>query len=100
VTLAPVNVALTPSSWYTTAGTAITFQAAVGSWSAGPPNSTGSVSFYDGDTLLTTVPVDGTGSASFSSCALAVGAHKITAHAAGEANYANGSAGITIAVDP
>jgi hypothetical protein len=47
---------------------------------------------------LTTVPVDGTGSASFSSCALAVGAHKITANYAGGANYANGSAGITITV--
>ena len=43
VTAAPVQVSLTPSTWYTTVGTNITFSAAATSWSAGPPNDNGAV---------------------------------------------------------
>ncbi|HEX4156023.1 MAG TPA: Ig-like domain repeat protein [Acidobacteriaceae bacterium] len=98
VTPAPANVGLTPSTWYASAGTTFTFQAAVSSWSAGAPKATGSVSFRDGSTLLVTVPVDNNGKASFSDAALSIGSHTITATYANGANYASGSANVTITV--
>jgi len=98
VTQAPVYVGLTPSSWYATAGTNITFQAAISSWSAGPPNSLGSVSFYDGNAPLGTVAVNASGQANYSTASLAVGSHTITATYSGTANYASGSTSVTITV--
>ena len=100
VTPAPVNVSLTPSTWYTTAGTSITFQAAVASYSAGPPDGNGSVSFYNGSTLLATVPVNATGQASYTTSSLPAGSDKITASYAGGANYASGSTSVTITITP
>jgi hypothetical protein len=96
VTPAPVNVSLTPSSYYTSAAAGVTFQAAVASWSAGPPNVNGSVSFYDGGTLLSTVPVNASGQASFTSKSLAVGSHTITATYGAGTNYSSGSSSVTI----
>ena len=96
VTPAPVNVSLTPSSWYTTVGTSLTFSASVASWSAGPPNGVGSVTFYDGSTSLATVAVNGNGQASFTTSSLAPGSHNITATYAGAVNYASGSSNVTI----
>jgi hypothetical protein len=100
VTPAPVNVALTPSTWYAHVGTTFTFQAAITSWSAGPPKATGTVSFKDGSTPLATVPVDNNGKASFSDGALSAGSHTITATYANGVNYASGSANVTITVAP
>jgi hypothetical protein len=96
VTPAPVNVSLTPSTWYAAAGTSVTFQAAVASWSAGPPNNNGSVSFYNGSTLLATVPVNSTGQASYTTSILPAGQDAITATYAGGANYTSGSSSVTI----
>jgi plastocyanin len=96
VTLAPVNVALTPSTWYASVGTTVTFQVAVTSWSAGAPNATGNVSFYDGSTLLTRVPVSASGQASYAAAHLAAGTHSITATYANGVNYASGSANVSI----
>ena len=96
VTPAPVNVSLTPSTYYTTVGTRVTFSASVASWSAGPPSNNGAVSFYDGSTLLATVPVNGTGQASYATSTLPAGRQTITATYAGGANYASGSASATI----
>ncbi len=96
VSPAPVNVALTPSTYYTATGSTITFATAITSWSAGAPNATGSVSFYDGSTLLATVPVSSSGQASYSTAGLAAGTQTITATYAGGANYANGSSSATI----
>ena len=96
VTPAPVIVALTPSSWYATAGTSLTFQAAVSSSSAGAPNATGAVSFYDGAKLLSTVPVNASGQASYQTAGLAAGIHTITATYAGGTNYATGSSSVVI----
>jgi hypothetical protein len=98
VTAAPVTVSLTPSSWYSKTGTAITFQASIASWSAGPPNATGSVSFYDGSTLLQTVPVSSSGQASYATSGLAAGSHTITATYAGGTNYASGSSSVNITI--
>ena len=96
VTPAPVNVSLTPSSWYAKAGTSLTFQAAVSSWSAGAPNETGTVSFYDGTTLLSAVPVNANGQASFTTASLPAGTQTINVTYAGGTNYASGSVGVTI----
>ena len=97
---APVNVALTPSTWYTKASTSITFQTTVTSWSAGSPNTTGAVSFYDGGSLLSTVPVNGSGQASYTTTGLSAGTHTVTATYAGGTNYASGSSSVTITLTP
>ncbi|MGH9600274.1 MAG: Ig-like domain repeat protein, partial [Terracidiphilus sp.] len=96
VTPAPVNVSLTPSTWYTKVGTSITFAVSVTSWSAGPPNDNGAVSFYDGSTLLATVPVNSSGQASYTTSSLGAGSQTITATYAGGTNYASGSSSATI----
>jgi hypothetical protein len=96
VTPAPINISLTPSSYYTTAGTNLTFQAAVTSWSAGPPSAIGNISFYDGNTLLSTVPVNANGQSSYTTASLAPGSHTITATYGTGINYSSGSASATI----
>jgi hypothetical protein len=98
VTPAPVTVALTPSTYNAALGTDISFATAITSWSAGTPNATGSVAFYDGSMLLGTVPVNSSGQAAFSTSSLTVGKHTITATYAGGANYASGSRSATITV--
>jgi hypothetical protein len=100
VTPAPVNVSLTPSSWNAKAGTSLTFQAAVSSWSAGAPNANAAVSFYDGTTLLSSIPVNASGQASFTTASLSAGTHVITATYAGGTNYASGSVSVTITLTP
>jgi Bacterial Ig-like domain (group 3) len=99
VTAAPVNIQLTPSSWYLTGGT-LTLTASIQSWSAGPPNGTGQVVFTNGSTVLGTAPVNATGSASVSvpASSLANGSEQITATYTGGLNYATGSSTITITV--
>jgi polygalacturonase/sugar lactone lactonase YvrE len=96
VSPAPVSVSLTPSKWWTKVGSSITFSASVGSWSAGPPNNNGAVSFYDGSTLLATVPVNANGRASFTTTSLPAGSQTITATYAGGTNYDSGSASVMI----
>jgi len=99
VMTAPVYVAVTPSSWYMKVGTNLTFQATVSSYTgAGAPKATGSVSFSDGSTLLTTVPVGSNGQASFSTSSLSTGSHTITAIYSNGANYSTGSGSATITV--
>jgi hypothetical protein len=68
-------------------GQTVSFQAAV---TANPSTSfslTGSVDFRDGSTVLQTVPLTG-GIATFTTSALSVGAHTITAVYSGDANFA------------
>ena len=93
---APVNVSLTPSTWYASSGTAITFQATVSSSSAGPPDANGAVSFFDGSTLLAAVPVNASGKASYTTSSLPVGSQTITATYGEGTNYASGSSSVTI----
>ena len=96
VTAAPVNLSLTPSTWYASAGTAITFEASVASWSAGPPDANGEVSFYDGSTLLASVPVNASGQSSYTTSSLRAGNQTITATYEQGTNYASGSSSVTI----
>ena len=99
VTLAPVNVNLIPSTWYFTGGT-LTLTASVQSWSAGPPKSTGAITFTDGTKSLGAVSVDGSGNAkiSIAASALSNGNHTFTAAYAGGTNYGTGSSSIKVAV--
>ncbi|HSY34752.1 MAG TPA: Ig-like domain repeat protein [Acidobacteriaceae bacterium] len=100
VTPAPVNVSLTPSTWNAKSGTSVTFQAAVASWSAGPPDDNGSVSIYNGSTLLATVPVNSAGQASYITSTLPTGQDTITGTYGGGTNYASGSSSVTITLTP
>jgi predicted outer membrane repeat protein len=76
-------------------GGSVTFNATVTSGGA-----TGSVSFYDGATPLGSAPLSGT-TATFTTSALGVGGHSITAVYGGDANYAtSASAPITQTVNP
>jgi hypothetical protein len=54
------------------------------------------VTFFDGSTMLTTIPVDANGDAIYSTAVLSAGSHTITATYSGGANYANGSNSVTV----
>ena len=66
-------------------GQAVTLTAAVTSPS---PNLTGNVSFFDGTTLLGSVAVSSTGTATYTSTTLTFGVHSITAVYSGDVNHA------------
>ncbi len=69
------------------AGESVTFTAAVTSTAGGTP--TGTVTFYNGATSLGTSSLNGSGVATFSTTALAVGSPSITASYSGDANFAS-----------
>jgi hypothetical protein len=76
----------------------VTFNAVV-STTTGTP--TGTVSFYDGGTLLGTASVDESGIASFTTSTLAAGDHTITAVYSGDGNFAGSTSGsLTQTVNP
>jgi sugar lactone lactonase YvrE len=95
---ATVNVALYPSTWNPAYGSNLTLSASVTAPGASNPNSAGTVSFFDGTTLLTTVTVDGNGQASYSTSSLAAGAHSLTATYNGSTNYGSGTVTISVTV--
>ncbi|HTV05768.1 MAG TPA: Ig-like domain repeat protein [Acidobacteriaceae bacterium] len=99
VTKAPVVVQLTPSSWYPTGGNLI-LGVTIQSWSAGPPDALGTVTFYDGSTALGTVPVSATGTASITIpvSSLKNGKQTLTASYSGSANYSSGNSSAVITV--
>ncbi|MGB8262055.1 MAG: Ig-like domain repeat protein [Terracidiphilus sp.] len=88
VTPATTTMILSVSAPRVQTGTAVTFAAAVNSTTAGAPNATGSVSFFDGTAQLAAVPVDASGKASYTTANLSVGRHGIVATYAGSDNYA------------
>jgi len=95
ITAAPDALALAASATSARSGTSLSFSAAVSSGTAGAPNGVGSVSFYDGATLLKTVAVNAQGQASYSTSSLILGRHTITATYAG-ANYATATASTAV----
>lgn len=99
VTPAPVQIQFTPSSWYLTGGT-LKLTATVQSWSAGPPNATGQVTFTMGATVLGSAPVNAAGVASISipAASLPNGNRTLTATYGGGVNYGTGSSSITVQV--
>jgi hypothetical protein len=78
------TVTLTSSSLAPFLGTPVTFTALAASSTTGTPS--GTVSFYDGTTLLITTPI-ANGSATYTSSGLAGGAHSITAVYSGDTNF-------------
>jgi len=85
ITQAPTTVALTASSGTSGAGSAVTFTAQVASSTTGAP--TGTVSFYNGTTLLGAGALSSSGQATYSSSALAIGSYAITAAYSGDVNF-------------
>ena len=65
-------------------GQPVSFLATVGA-GAGTPG--GTVTFPDGATRLATVPLDGSGTATFTTSALSLGSHSITATYSGDADF-------------
>ncbi|MDE1163329.1 MAG: Ig-like domain repeat protein [Acidobacteriaceae bacterium] len=85
ITQGSTATSLTTSKTPQTLGSSVTFSAVVTSPS---PNITGTVSFYDGGTLLGSPAVDSTtGAASLATSALTFGGHTITAKYSGDSNH-------------
>ena len=74
-----VSSSASPSSF----GQPVSFTATVTPPGGAPGTPTGSVAFKEGVTILANVPLDATGHASFSTSALAIGNHNITADFSG-----------------
>jgi hypothetical protein len=92
------TLALTTSAPSLAFGSDETLTATVVPSMAGRPTPAGTVSFYDGTTLLGTSPLSG-GSATFGAASLATGAHSITAVYSGDSNFnLNTSAASTVTV--
>jgi hypothetical protein len=70
----------------------VTFTATVSLVAPGAGTPTGTVTFNDGSTTLTTVTLTSSGTATFSTSSLAVNSHSITAVYSGDGNF-NGSSG-------
>lgn len=87
VSAAPTTTALTASLNPAPFGATVTFTATVESSTDTPG---GSVSFYDGATLLTTATLS-SGVASYSTSALSVGSHNISADYAGSTGFSSAS---------
>ena len=75
----------------------ITFTASVQQSAGGAPPS-GSITFSDGSTLLSTLSVSNGGSASYTTSSLGAGTHAITAAYVGDTNFvpSNGSLSLTV----
>jgi hypothetical protein len=84
VTKAAPTIALVSSAGSAVSGQLVSFVATV-SAVAGTP--AGTVSFADGATWLATVPLDGSGTATFSTSALSVGSRSVTATYSGDAEF-------------
>ena len=83
------NLLIQWSTGSTVYGQPITFVAKVSA--AGTP--TGTVTFLDNGTTLATVAVDGSGTATLTTSALAVGSHSITATYSGDAGLGGAQSG-------
>ena len=68
-------------------GDSLTFTTSVTALNSISETPTGTVSFYDGSTLLGSGTVNTSGDASYSTTALAIGTHTITATYAGDTNF-------------
>ena len=86
VTTADTTVAVGSSAPIAVFGQSVTFTVNVSAVTAGLPTPTGTVELFDGTTELDTATLSG-GSATYSTAALAVGAHPITAQYLGDANF-------------
>ncbi|MGC3996301.1 MAG: Ig-like domain repeat protein [Anaeromyxobacter sp.] len=99
VGLASSALALTAAPNPSSEGTAVTFTATVTAVAPGSGTPTGAVTFSDGGTSLATVALAG-GQATFTTSALAQGAHAIGAAYGGDARFSPASAALTQTVQP
>jgi hypothetical protein len=91
VTLAATTTTVTSSQNPSVAGQSVTFTAAVAGTSSNMTAPSGNVTFMDGTTSLGTGALNGNGIASFSTAALSVGSHSISAVYSGDTNFAGSS---------
>lgn len=83
-----------------TLGDAVTFTATVGSNVPGADVPTGTVTFEDRGVVLGAGTLDGDGAATFTTTALSVGSHTITASYEGDADFAASSGTVTETIRP
>jgi len=95
---AAVNVVLTPTPWWATAGSSFSFSAQVNATRGGAAMTAGTVSFTDGANPLGQVNLNGQGKATFATTGLKGGSHTITATYSGAGTYSAGAASVTITV--
>ncbi|MFZ6030297.1 MAG: Ig-like domain repeat protein [Chloroflexota bacterium] len=88
----PTNTGLTVSPNPARLGQAVTFFASV---SASGNHPSGSVTFYNGTTQLGSSNLNGSGAASFTTAALPVGTHSITARYNGNADFLPSTSAVT-----
>ena len=89
VNRAGTSVGLTASAPSAVLGKTIVFSTSTTAATSGVP--TGTVSLHDGSTTIATLPVDGSGAASFNVSSLTAGSHSITASYSGDLNYLDSS---------
>jgi hypothetical protein len=104
------NTTVTPSLNPVVTGVLVTFTAQVQASASGSGTPTGTVTFKDITTVLGTGTLNGAGQATFSTSALAVGTHAITATYGGDNNFTSSvspilaetvkAAGKTLALSP
>jgi len=87
VTTADTLAVVGTSAPTTVYGQSVTFTATVSAITAGLPTPTGSVEFFDGTTELDSETLDNTGTAAFTTSALAAGTHSITVQYLGDPNF-------------
>lgn len=92
---AATTTILSSSSASVNAGASITVTATVTTGSTGTP--TGAVTFSDGSAVLSTVNLDPTGQAAYTTSALTIGNHSITASYGGDSNF-SGSTSSAVSV--
>jgi subtilase family serine protease len=90
---AKTTTSLSVSAHPTVYGQAVTFTATVSANAPGAGTPTGMVTFLDGTTVLGTVKLSG-GAAAWTTTALALGAHTITARYSGDIGFAASDSGI------
>ena len=84
LSLQETTLALTADAYYASYGDLVTFTATAAPTSPSVP--TGTVTFFDGQTPIGNVPLDASGVAEFSTAALGVGSHVLTADYPGDDN--------------
>ena len=98
--IVPTTTTLTASATNPVIGTTLTLTATV-SPASGTAIPTGTVIFNDGSTALNTGTLDATGKATFSTAALTVGTHNITAAYVGATGFASStSPTVTVTIAP
>ena len=92
---------ITTSATSIAQGSSVTFTASVAAASGSSGTPTGSVLFADGDLTIGSAPVDSAGKATFTTTALAAGAHSITAGYGGSSSLLGSvSSTVTVTVSP